>query len=288
MLEYLDTSPLDMKLHAARIRLKIMSMICGYGKGHSSAALSWVEIATALYFGVLRVDPENPKNPERDRFLLSKGHACTTLYATLAERGYFPKEKLDEYYSLGSCLGGHPVKGLPGVEVATGSLGHGLPIAVGMALAAKTDGKKHRIFTVLGDGELQEGSIWEASLAAAHFGLDNLVAVVDRNGLESDGPTEELMALEPLEDKFKSFNWGVRTVDGHDCETLVKALQEIPYIQGSPSIIFALTVKGKGIDFMENVPEWHNKAPVPGSDQAKECFLQIEAQIAELEREECT
>jgi transketolase len=288
MLERLDTSPLDMKRHAARIRQKIIKMICGYGKGHTAAALSWVEIATSLFFGVLRVDPENPKNPERDRFLLSKGHGCTTLYATLAERGYFQEKKLDEYYTLGSCLGGHPVNGLPGVEVATGSLGHGLPIAVGMALAAKTDGKKHRIFTVLGDGELQEGSVWEACLAAAHFRLDNLVVVVDRNYLESDGPTEELMALEPLEDKFRDFNWGVRTVDGHDCHVLVNALREVPYIIGRPSIVLALTVKGKGIDFMENVPEWHNKAPVPGSLQAKECFLQIEAQLADLERDECT
>jgi transketolase len=242
-----------------------------------------VEIAAALYFGALRLDPQNPRHPDRDRFLLSKGHACTTLYAALAERGFFPVSRLDEYYRLDSLLGGHPVNGLPGIEASTGSLGHGLPMAAGMALAGKMDNRGHLVFTVLGDGETQEGSVWEAAMAAAHYRLDNLVAVIDRNGLEIDGPTETVMALEPLAAKWESFGWDVRTVDGHDPAALVRVLRPAPFSPGKPSVIIAKTVKGKGVDFIENRKEWHHRAPDPG--QAQEALRQLEGQIADLDKE---
>lgn len=283
MLSRLDLSPNEMRSKALQIRQHVIKMISARGKGHTGPALSMVEIATALYFGVLRVDPECPKHPGRDRFLLSKGHACTTLYASLAERGFFPVSRLDEYYRLDSLLGGHPVKGLPGIEASTGSLGHGLPMAVGMALAAKLDGLSHRIFTVLGDGENQEGSVWEAAMAASHYKLDRLVAVVDRNGLEIDGPTETVMALEPLSQKWESFGWAVRNVDGHDLPSLVQTLRSAPFASEKPSVVIAKTVKGKGIDFIENRKEWHHRAPDP--KQAEEAIRQLQGQLTALEKE---
>lgn len=283
MLQRLDVSPLELKRKALAIRWDVMKMISTKGKGHSGPALSIVEIMTALYFGALKVDPENPKNPQRDRFLLSKGHACTALYAALAERGFFPVAKLDEYYKLDSLLGGHPVKGLPGVEAATGSLGHGLSLAVGMALAARLDRKIHRVFTLLGDGEVQEGTVWESAMSAGHYKLDNLVAVIDRNGMNIDGPTEEVMALEPLEQKWQAFGWAARTVDGHDIPALIQAMRAAPFEAGKPSVVIARTVKGKGIDFMENRKEWHHRAPDP--KQTVEVFRQLEAQKEALEKE---
>ncbi len=283
MLSRLDLSPNELSRKAVKIRQHVIKMISAKGKGHTGPALSMVEIAAALYFGVLRLDPQNPKHPGRDRFLLSKGHACTTLYASLAERGFFPVSRLDEYYRLDSLLGGHPVNGLPGIEASTGSLGHGLPMAVGMALAAKLDGRDHRIFTVLGDGENQEGSVWEAAMAAAHYKLDRLVAVIDRNGLEIDGPTETVMALEPLSQKWESFGWSVRNVDGHDLPSLVQTLRSAPFASEKPSVVIAKTVKGKGIDFIENRKEWHHRAPDP--KQTEEAFRQLQDRLAALEKE---
>jgi transketolase len=283
MLERLDLSPVELKRKAWNIRYHVLKMICKKGKGHTGPALSIVEIITALYFGALKVDPQNPKHPDRDRFLLSKGHACTALYAGLAERGFFPVEKLGEYYQLDSLLGGHPVKGLPGVEAATGSLGHGLPISVGLALAAKFDQKGHRNFTLIGDGEAQEGSVWEAAMAAAHYKLDNLIAIIDRNGMNLDGRTEEIMALEPFDQKWQSFGWATRTVDGHDIPALIQTLRAAPFAVGKPSVVIALTVKGKGIDFIENRKEWHHRAPTP--QEAEEAFRQLEVQKAALEKE---
>ena len=280
MLSRLELNPNELKRKAVAIRQHVIKMISARGKGHTGPALSMVEIAVALYFGVLRVDPGNPRNPERDRFLLSKGHACTTLYACLAERGFFPVAKLDEYYRLDSLLGGHPVNGLPGIEASTGSLGHGLPMAVGMAMAGKMDARKHRVFTVLGDGETQEGSVWEAAMAAAHYKLDNLVAVIDRNELEIDGPTETVMALEPLHLKWESFGWEVRTIDGHNLTALIQTLRSAPFSSAKPSIVIAKTVKGRGIDFIENRKEWHHRAPDP--QQAEEAFRQLQVQLASL------
>jgi transketolase len=273
-----------MELQAAEIRLNLMRMIIGKGKGHSGGALSMVEILTALYFAVMRVDPGDPRNPQRDRFLLSKGHACTALYATLAQRGYFPVSTLDSYYDLNSHLGGHPVQGLPGVELATGSLGHGPPVGLGMAVAAKMDGEEHRVFVLVGDGEIQEGVVWESVLFAAHHRLDNFVMIIDRNRLQSDDVTEELLSIEPIQAKFKSFGWACRTVDGHDLDALVKALGSVPFQPGKPSVLIAETVKGKGVDFMENVVAFHNTGPGPGTEEAERALRQLENRRRQLAR----
>jgi transketolase len=260
-------------------------MIIGKGKGHSGGALSMVEILTALYFAVMRLDPDDPHHPERDRFLLSKGHACTALYATLAQRGYFPVPTLDTYYDLNSYLGGHPVQGLPGIELATGSLGHGPPVGLGMAVAAKLDGKSHRVFVLVGDGEIQEGVVWESALFAAHHRLDNFVMIIDRNGLQSDDHTEELLSIDPIEQKFRSFGWTCETVDGHNLDELIDTLGSVPFEAGKPSVLIANTVKGKGVDFIENVVTYHNTGPLPGTEEARRAFEQLEARREELARE---
>jgi transketolase len=285
MLEPSRPETRHLELHAAEIRLNLMRMIVGKAKGHSGGALSMVEILTALYFAVMRLDPKDPHHPERDRFLLSKGHACTALYATLAQRGYFPVSTLDTYYELDSYLGGHPVQGLPGVELATGSLGHGPPVGLGMAVAAKMDGKKHRVFVLVGDGEIQEGVVWESALFAAHHRLDNFTMIIDRNGLQSDGHTEELLSIEPIEGKFRSFGWACRTVEGHDLDALIAALDCVPFEAGRPSLLIANTVKGKGVDFIENAVPYHNIGPLPGTEEAKQAFEQLEGRRAELARE---
>jgi transketolase len=285
MLEPLKIDTRRMELHAAEIRLNVMRMIIGKGKGHTGGALSMVEILTALYFAVMRLDPNDPHHPERDRFLLSKGHACTALYATLAERGYFPVSTLDTYYDLNSFLGGHPVQGLPGVELATGSLGHGPPVGLGMAVAAKVDGKKHRVFVLVGDGEIQEGVVWESALFAAHHRLDNFVMIIDRNGLQSDARTEELLSIEPIKAKFGSFGWACKTVDGHDLNALTRVLSGVPFEAGKPSLLIANTVKGKGVDFIENVVPYHNIGPLPGTEDARRAFEQLERRRDQLAEE---
>lgn len=241
-----------------------------------------VEILTALFFAVMRLDPDDPHHPERDRFLLSKGHACTALYATLAQRGYFPVSTLDTYYDLNSYLGGHPVQGLPGVELATGSLGHGPPVGLGMAVAAKTDGKRHRVFVLVGDGEIQEGVVWESALFAAHHRLENFVMIIDRNGLQSDADTEELLSIEPIADKFKAFGWACRSVDGHDLGALSEVLGSVPFEAGKPSLLIANTVKGRGVDFMENVVNYHNTGPAPGTEEARRALEQLERRREQL------
>jgi len=282
MLEPLKLDTSRMELHAAEIRLNVMRMIIGRGKGHSGGALSMVEILTALFFAVMRLDPDDPHHPARDRFLLSKGHACTALYATLAQRGYFPVSTLDTYYDLNSRLGGHPVQGLPGVELATGSLGHGPPVGLGMAVAAKADGKRHRVFVLVGDGEIQEGVVWESVLFAAHHRLDNFVMIIDRNGLQSDAETEELLSIEPIADKFKAFGWACRSVDGHDLEALTEVLSSVPFEAGKPSLLIANTVKGRGVDFMENVVTYHNTGPAPGTEEARRALEQLERRREQL------
>jgi len=285
MLEPLRPETRHLELHAAEIRLNLMRMIVGKAKGHSGGALSMVEILTALYFAVMRLDPDHPRHPDRDRFLLSKGHACTALYATLAQRGYFPESTLDTYYDLNSYLGGHPVQGLPGVELATGSLGHGPPVGLGIAVAAKVDGKKHRVFVLVGDGEIQEGVVWESALFAAHHRLDNFVMIIDRNGLQSDAHTEELLAIEPIQEKFRSFGWACKTVDGHDLDALTELLGSVPFEAGKPSLLIANTVKGKGVDFIENVVPYHNIGPRPGTEEAARALEQLERRRKELAEE---
>jgi transketolase len=242
---------------AATLRRHIIEMAADSG-AHLGGSMSVAEILAVLYFdGVLRVDPARPAADGRDYLIFSKGHASAALYGALAERGFFPMAELASYKRMGSRLAGHPAKSIPGVELATGSLGHGLAVGNGLALAGKHDGGGHRIFVVMGDGECQEGVVWEAAMAAAHYRLDNLVAIVDRNGVQEDGPTEKIMALEPFADKWRAFNWEVREVDGHDVAALSRELHAVPFAAGRPSLLLARTVKGKGLSFAEHSHAWH-------------------------------
>jgi transketolase len=264
----------NLREKARQIRRHIVSMVGAAGSGHPGGSLSAADIVTALYFDVMRLDPQRPDWPERDRFVLSKGHAAPVLYAALAERGYFPVEQLQTLRKLGSPLQGHPdMRKVPGVEMSTGSLGQGLSAASGMALAGKLDGRDYRVFALLGDGEIQEGQIWEAAMAAAHYRLDNLTAILDYNGLQIDGPVGEVMSPEPVVDKWRAFGWEVQEIDGHDMEQILAAVTRAGEVRGKPSIIIANTVKGKGVSFMENEAGWHGSAPKPE---------QVEQALAEL------
>lgn len=249
---------------AYRIRKHILETTTRAGSGHPGGSLSCVDVITALYFHVMRHDPRNPSWPDRDRFVLSKGHACPALYAALAEAGYFPIEELGNLRKFGSSLQGHPDKNrLPGIESSSGSLGHGLAIANGMALAGKLDGKDYRVYVLIGDGECQEGLVWEAAMFAAHYKVDNLTAIVDRNSLQIDGPTEQVMSLEPLANKWRAFGWHVIEVDGNDIREIINAFEETKGIKGKPSVIIAYLVKGRGVSFMEWVREFHGKTLAP-------------------------
>ena len=237
-------------------------MVHAGGIGHPGGDLSAADILATLYFHVLRVDPTNPRDPDRDRFILSKGHASASLYATLAERGFMPVEALRTFLQPLSMLNGHPDRNkVPGVEANTGPLGHGLPIAVGAALAAKMDEAAWRTFVLTGDGELQEGSNWEAAMAASQFGLDNLAVIVDRNRLQLGDATERTIGLEPLADRWRAFGWAVVEVDGHDVEALAQTFDALPAEPGRPNCVIAKTCKGRGVSFMENRHEWHHRVP---------------------------
>jgi transketolase len=242
------------------LRHTIVDALVGGGRGHVGAALSLVEIVRVLYDVVLRVRAGEPAWPERDRCILSKGHGCLALYAVLADKGFFPREELLRQCRSGALLGGHPEAHIPGVEASTGALGHGLAIGVGSALAARLQRSDRRVFVVLGDGELNEGSVWEAAMSAAKHGLDNLIAIVDHNKLQSYGPIEDVLPLAPLAEKWSAFGFAVRECDGHDVGALRAVLAELPFAAGRPSVLIAHTVKGKGIDVAENDPRWHHKA----------------------------
>jgi len=249
---------------ARRIRFDIIKMTYNAGSGHPGGSLSIVEILTSLFFHHLNHNPKNPHWEERDRVILSKGHACPALYSALAEAGYFPRNELWSLRKLGSRLQGHPAldRHLPGIEVSTGSLGQGLSIAVGMAIAGKhLDNSSWRVFTVLGDGEIQEGQVWEAFMSAGHYKLDNLVAIIDNNDLQIDGFVCDVMNIHPIPEKLSSFGWRVMPVDGHSIPAIVKALYDAKKVKGLPTAIIAKTIKGKGVSFMENKAEWHGKAP---------------------------
>lgn len=248
----------DTRALAARIRRHVLRMTSGGGSSHVGSVFSMADIIAVLYGRVLRVDPGDPAWPDRDRFILSKGHAGAGVYAALAERGFFPLEKLETHYRDGSDLSGHVShKGIPGVEISTGSLGHGLSIGAGMAYSAMLRGAGHRVVTLLSDGELDEGSNWEAILFASHHRLDNLAAIIDYNKIQSLKAVADTLALEPLADKWRSFGWSVVEVDGHDHDALTSALESIPTVPGQPSCVIAHTVKGKGVSFMEHSVLWH-------------------------------
>lgn len=247
---------------ALQIRRSILRMVHHAKASHVATSLSIADVLAVLYSDVLHIDPHHPDLPERDRFILSKGHGAAAVYAVLAKRGFFPKEWLDTYCQDGSKLLGHITHhGVPGVEASTGSLGHGLSIGCGMAIAGKRDGRPYRVFVALSDGECDEGSIWEAVLFAPHHKLDNLIVIVDYNKIQSFGTVKEVLDLDPLASKWKAFNWGVREVDGHDYLQLKNAFTDVPFEAGKPSCIIAHTIKGKGVSFMENQLLWHYKSP---------------------------
>jgi len=251
------TQPEYLKDMAYKIRKHIVHLATDSPGAHVGGSMSSVEILTVLFFdNVLNIDPNNPEMDGRDYFIFSKGHSSASLYSVMAEKGYFPVKELETYKEMGSRLAGHPSKNIPGIDLATGSLGHGLPVGEGIALAGKLDNQDYKVFVVLGDGECQEGSIWESAMAASHNKLDNLVAIVDRNGIQEDGPTEEVMALEPFADKWRSFGWNVIEVDGHSVEALSSALHNIPDNQ-KPTLVIANTVKGNGLSFTSNTNKWH-------------------------------
>ena len=256
---------MDVKTLSAKakdIRIDILTEVHAANSGHPGGSLSAADIMTVLFFDEMRIDPADPKKPDRDKFVLSKGHAAPALYAAMAERGFFPKEELITLRKLGSRLQGHPsIKKLPGIEMSTGSLGQGISSAVGMALAAKLNKEDRRIYTLLGDGELQEGMVWEAAMSAGHYKLDNLCAIVDHNGLQIDGKNDDVMCVMPVAEKFKAFGWNVIKTNGHDMESIMKAFALARACKGLPTVIVAETVKGKGVSFMENDPGWHGKAP---------------------------
>jgi transketolase len=250
-----------LQTRAQQYRKTILQMIVQAGSGHPGGSLSAIDIVTALYFHQMRHDPGNPSWPDRDRFVLSKGHACPAWYAVLAACGYFDTEHLWTLRHVGSLLQGHPdMTRTPGVDMSTGSLGLGFSAAVGMALAGKRDGRPYRVYALLGDGELQEGSVWEGAMFAAHYALDNLTAIVDRNGLQQTGPTEERIRLDPLADKWRAFGWDVQEIDGHDMGAIVAALDRAKSVADRPQAIVARTVKGKGVSFLEGVVGFHGKA----------------------------
>ncbi len=243
---------------AVQNRKNVLRLMKASRMGHIGGALSAIDIITALYFKIMRVDPQNPVWPQRDRFVLSAGHKCLALYATLAEKGFFSHEILDTYGALCSKLGGHPdMYKVPGVETNTGALGHGLSIAGGMAMGYKMDGLDAKVYVVMGDGELAEGSNWEAAAAASHHKLDNLLVFVDRNHLQISGPTVDVMSYEPLDKRWQAFGWSVREIDGHDMKQIVENATDIPFEKDRPSVIIADTVKSKGLSFLENKVEYH-------------------------------
>ena len=252
----------DLKVTANNIRKSIIEEVYSAASGHPGGSLSAADILTVLYFYQMNIDPKDPKNENRDRFVLSKGHASPVLYATLAERGYFSKDELKSFRKLGSMLQGHPdMKGVPGVDMSTGSLGQGLSAANGMALASKIDSKGYRVYALLGDGEIEEGQIWEAAMTSSHYKLDNLCVIVDNNNLQIDGSVDNVMNVYPIDEKFKSFGFEVFTVDGNNIDELIAVFEKAKTVKGKPTAIVAKTVKGKGVSFMENQVGWHGKAP---------------------------
>ena len=274
----------QLSIQACKVRIGVIESIYGAKAGHPGGSLSSADLLVYLYWKELNIDPTRPKDTYRDRFVLSKGHCAPGLYATLAYRGFFPVEDLPTLRHSDSYLQGHPNMNLvPGVDMSTGSLGQGLSAAVGMALAAKLDGAGYRVFALMGDGEIEEGQIWEAAMSAAKYGLSNLCGIVDVNGLQIDGRTADVMPSEPLDAKFAAFGWNVIKADGHDFDSLRAAFAAARAEKDRPSVILAKTVKGKGVSFMENEAGWHGKAP--NAEQYERAVAELDAAIARLEVE---
>jgi len=270
-----DLSIGELEKMAKRLRRYVITMIATAGSGHPGGSLSATDIVTTLYFKIMRHDPKNPQWPDRDRFILSKGHAAPILYAALAESGYFPIEELSTLRKLDSRLQGHTDRTLtPGVEMSSGSLGQGLSFGIGVALASRLDGRHYQTYVLLGDGECDEGQIWEAAMFAAHLKVDNLTAIVDKNELQLDGRTCDIMNLQPLADKWCAFNWHVLEINGHDIKQIIRAVKKANKIKGKPTVIIAHTIKGKGVSFMENNVDFHGKAPTP--EEAARALKELE------------
>jgi transketolase len=271
---YTEAQIKELEGKAKQIRRLIIQMLAKAGSGHPGGSLSATDLITVLFFAVLRHNPKEPTSPERDRFHMSKGHCCPLWYAVLAESGYFSKDKLWTLRELGSILQGHPDRRTPGVDVASGSLGQGLSVGLGMSLAAKIDKRSYRVYVLLGDGETQEGNIWEAAMACSHFKCDNLCAILDYNGFQIDGKVKDIMNLEPLVAKWQAFGWHTIEIDGHNISEILRAFEEAKAAKGKPSIIIAHTIKGKGVSFMENVVDFHGRAPT--KEEAERALKELE------------
>ena len=270
----------ELKKEAVEIRKDILMMLEKAGSGHTGGSLSLVEILVSLYYYRLNHDPKNPNLHERDKLILSKGHGCPALYAVLSRKGYFPREELWTLRKLGSRLQGHPQMGLPGIEISSGSLGQGLSVANGMALANRMDGLKSKIYCIMGDGETNEGQVWEAAMTASHYKLDNVCGIVDFNKMQIDGFCCDVKNMEPFTDKWRAFGWHAVEADGHDPESLMSALDETDKIKDKPQIIIAHTVKGKGISFVENQVKWHGISPK--KDELEKALKELDAQLEQL------
>ncbi len=267
---------------AYQIRKDIITAVYNAGSGHPGGSLSIADIMAVLYFKEMNIDPKNPDMPDRDRFVLSKGHCAPALYSALAEKGYIPKEDLVTLRKISSYLEGHPDKNkIEGVDMSSGSLGQGISVANGMALAGKLDNKDYRVYSILGDGEIQEGQVWEAAMFAAHYKLDNLTAFVDYNSLQIDGAIQDVMNPEPIANKFEAFGWNVINIDAHDLDQIVNAAETAKTVKGKPTMIVAKSIKGKGVSFMENNVAWHGSAP--NTEQYEQAVKELDAKIKELE-----
>ena len=271
----------ELKLHAANVRKMAIEAVYSANSGHPGGSLSAADIITYLYMEEMNIDPKNPKNPDRDRFVLSKGHCSPALYAALAERGFIPKEDIKTFRHIDSYLQGHPdMKGVKGVDMSTGSLGQGISAACGMAECVKLDNKNYRVYVVMGDGESEEGQVWEAAMFAAHYKLDNLTVFLDFNGLQIDGDVRDVMNPTPLDKKFEAFNWNVLHIDAHNFEEIEAAVNDAKATKGKPTLILAKSIKGKDVSFMENKAEWHGAAPK--KEQYEQAMEELDAYIKKV------
>lgn len=266
---------------ACKVRMGVIEGTFNAKSGHPGGSLSISDTLTYLYFNKLNVDPKNPEMTDRDRFVLSKGHTAPALYAVLAQKGFFPEEELKTLRHIGAMLQGHPCIHIPGIDMSSGSLGQGISAACGMALAGKIDSRPYKVYTILGDGEIQEGQVWEAAMFASHYKLDNLIAIIDNNGLQIDGSVEDVMSPYPITDKFEAFGWHVITMDAHDFDDIGRAFNEAEKISGKPVAIIQKSIKGKGVSFMENQVSWHGSAP--NKEQYDIAMAELNAQLKELE-----